>query len=186
MHPVAPSRLASRSWWLVGIAIAAVVAVGVVSAGFVVKGNSGNAGGEQNPTGFLTHFQQTGVFSTVTPNPIPAVLSTVVTLPTRLPAASTAYLLDAGVAGDEAAEWTFSESPGILLNQEMEISFTVQDEVGAATHTFTTAVFVESQAVALGAALTFDVYWDAAAAAGVTLVSETQIGQGCSAVGTCP
>lgn len=184
--PARPPRSRSRRWVLLVVGLTALLAVGVVSAAFVVQSSSGRAGGVQSGLAFLTHWQQTGVVSSTTPTPVPAALSTVVTTPTRLAAASTSYRMNAATAGHEAVEWIFSESAGGTASQEIEIQFVVEYTVGAATDTTSGSVYVESQAGAIGGTFTFDVYWDAGAALGVTFVSESEISQACSSVGTCP
>lgn len=176
----------SRRWGFASVGLVALLAVGVVSAAFVIQSSSGGAGGVQSGLAFLAHWQQTGVESSATPTPRPAALSAIAAAPTRLAAAATSYLMDAATSGDEAVEWVFTESVGITPNQEIEVQFAVQYTVGAATHTSTGTVYLESQTVAPGAALTFDLYWDTGAATGVTLLSESEISQACSSVGTCP
>jgi hypothetical protein len=186
MHAISRPRVDSRSAGLLAVAIGLVLCAGVVAASLSIQENSGGAGGVQNPTGFLTQFQETGVLAAATPNPLPVQLSAIFGAPTVLAAASSAYLTDAGTAGDAAVAWTFSETVGIATHLEIEVELSVEYLVGAVTHTTASTVFVESQATAIGATLTFTLYWDAGAPTGITFVSESQIGQECSAVGVCP
>ena len=168
------------------LGLIALLAVGTVSAAFVIQTSAGGAGGVQAGSAFLTHWQQTGVLSAATPNPVPAAVSTVAALPTRLGGASTTFRMNAATAGDQAAEWVFSETTGIATNEEIEIEFVVQYTVGATSHTLSGSVYLESQAAAIPGTLTFDLFWDAGAAAGITFVAESEISQSCSVVGTCP
>jgi hypothetical protein len=172
--------------WLVLAALAIVAVVGIATAAYVIQSNSGAAGGVQNGSAFLSHWQQTAVVSTTTPARVPAALSTTVGAPTRLPATSTPYRVDAATAGDPAAEWVFVESTGIGLNLEIEVEYTVQYTLGAVAHTASGTVYLESQAAAPGADLTFELYWDSGSAAAIELVTESEISQACSAVGSCP
>lgn len=178
--------LARRPGWTLAIAAALVLTSGLVAASFVVHSTSGEAGGVRTPAEFLTDWQQTGVASSVTPAPVPVALSSAVGAPTRLPMAAASFALDAGVAGHSALEWTFSETVGMAVNQEVELAFVIHYAVGGVPDTVSLTLYVESQATAIAAALTFDLYWDAGAAAGVAFVSESQISQGCVALGSCP
>jgi hypothetical protein len=182
----APGAPRPRWTWTLVLAVALLVGTGALAASWVVTHSTGTAGGERNGSVFLTDWQQTGVLSSTTPNPLPALVSLAVATPTRLPAVATPYRLDAGAVGNLAVEWTFSESVGLTVNQELEVSLTVQYLVGAVTHTVGLVVFLESQAVGIAAPLTFTFYWDSGAATGVTFGSESQISLGCAAVGTCP
>lgn len=183
----APARAsARRAWAWLGVIAVAALATGIATAAFVIQTGSGGAGGVQTGSQFLMHWQQTGVISATTPNPAPARASVTVTAPTRLPAGSTSYSLDAAVAGDQSVEWVFSETTGIAANEEIEVALEITYTVGAVAHAVTVQVYFESQATALDATLTFDLYWDSGVATGVTFGSETQISQACSAVGTCP
>jgi hypothetical protein len=175
-----------RSWWLLGVAVVLLVSVGIVSASFVLQSNSGHAGGVENGSVFLKNWQQTGALSSATPAPVPALVGLTASAPTRLPAAAASFGLDAGVNGHQALEWTFSESVGILVNQEIEVSFNVQYSIGATAHTTTVTAYLESQAATIGAPLSFNFYWDTGAATGITFTTESEISQACSAVGTCP
>jgi len=174
-----------RTLLALAIALWALVAAGTaVSLEFTHSGET--AAGSTNAGEFLTHFQQTGSAATTTPAPLPAVLSASAAAPTVLGGASTRYLVNAGVAGDQASDWTFTETVGIALNLEIELRFQVTYAVGAVTTTFAATAYVESQAAAPGATLTFTVYWDSGHATGVVLQSELEVSQACPAVGTCP
>ena len=163
-----------------------LAAVGVAAVSLTIGHSNETFAGEEDPTTFLTHWQETGSLQGTTPRPAPTVLSAVAATPTVLPAASTAYLIAAGTAGDEAAEWTFQETAGVAANLEIELQFTVHDVVGgtAASHAYT--VYLETQTAVIGGTLTFTLYWDGGATTGVTLVSQYEVAQTCVAVGTCP
>jgi hypothetical protein len=177
---------AYRPWWPIPAALGVLLAVGIVSAAFVIAPTSSGAGGQTNGSTFMTHWQQTEVRSGATPNPVPGAVSLAVATPTRLGGASGSLRLNAAVAAHEAVEWTFTESVGATTNQELEVAFAVEYTVGVVFHNATLTAFLESQAAAIGATLTFNIYWDSGAAAGITFVSESEISQACSAVGVCP
>jgi len=186
MHPTSSERVGRSTGWVVLAIVAVLLAGGLALGSFAVRANSGRAGGEQNPATGLADFTETGVSSSATPLALPAVLSALPATPTRLAAAGTSYLLNPGTGGDEAAEWTFSERVGILANQELEISFSVEYSLGAVTHTTAFTAYLETQATAPRASVTFTIFWDAGTTTGVTLLSEAEIAQTCSGVGTCP
>jgi hypothetical protein len=182
-------RARTRRRWAVASLVAGLAlftAVGVAALGIPIVHGNETAAGQGDATTYLTDWQQTGSLLGAVPAPLPAVLSAVNTAPTLLPTANTAYLVAAGIIGHEAAEWTFTESPGIGKSLEIEIDLQIQASVGAVVTTHAYTLYVETPAVALGATYTFTVYWDAGAAAGVTLVSQFALSQACVAVGTCP
>jgi len=176
-----------RPGWVLGATVAFLACLGVVSAGFVILNSApGAAGGTENGSVFLTDWQQTGVVSSATPAPVPGRVSVSVAAPSRLPALGGSWQLDAGVAGNQALEWTFTEAVGILTDQEIEVAFTLQYTVGTTAHTVTITAYFESQAVAIVGVLAYNLYWDAGAATGITFGAESEISQACAAVGTCP
>ena len=179
-------RPPGRAWWLVAVGVAVVLTAGAVTAGFTIGASTGGAGGVHDGSSFLTDWQQNAVLSSVTPNPAPTAASTAVAAPTRLAGASGAFALDPAVAGDLSVEWTFTEATGMPPSQEIELSFGVQYVIGGVSHDVTGTVYLESQAAAIPAALTFDFYWDAGVTVGATFAIESQISQACGAVGTCP
>jgi hypothetical protein len=180
---VLPPR--SRAWTL-GLTVAALAIAGGAVGSFAIHGTTSTSGGIENAAAWLAHWQETGVIAATTPAPVPPLLSALPTTPSRLAVAGASYLVDAGVAGDLAIEWRFAESVGILANQEIDLAFTIQYEVGIVAHTATVTVFVETQATAPVGTLAFTLYWDAGAATGITFSSETEIAQSCPSVGTCP
>jgi hypothetical protein len=166
-----------------GILLASAL-IGAVS--FQMTLSSETVSGLQNTAQFLTHFQQVGATFTATPLPVPAVVSAAPAAPTRLPGASAGLMVNAGVAGHEAASWVFHETVGVALNTEIELRFQVGYTVGAATGNFSVAEYVETQAAAPAATLTFTLYWDSGQTTGVTILSQLELSQVCTAVGTCP
>jgi hypothetical protein len=186
MHDTTRAATYRPGGWAVVALIAMVVGTGVVAGALVIRSTASDVGGIQNPATALADFQETGVLSATTPRVLPTILSALAAHPTRLAAVGTPYLLNTGTIGNLAIEWTFSESVGILANFEVELAYDVQYDVAATLHTATGTVYLETQAIVPGGALTFELYWDSGSAAGVTFVSESEIGQGCSAVGTCP
>ncbi len=186
-----PGAPRSRSAWsrrlsAVVLTLTVVAVVGLVSAAFVIQSTSGSANGVQSGSAFLTHWQQTAVLSTATPFGALPELSTTAAAPTRLAAASAAYRLDAATARDVAVEWVFTESIGIGTNLEIEMVYSVAYTLAGTTHTVSGTAYLESPATAPGVADTFDLYWDAGVATGVTFGAESEISQACSAVGACP
>jgi hypothetical protein len=175
-----------RPWGWVGIALIVLLAVGMVSAVFVITTSTGAIRGQSNGSTYLTHWQQTAVSSAATPNPLPAAVSLTVATPTRLAGVSASLRLDPADAAHQAVEWTFTESVGVPVNQEIEVAFAIEYTAGAVSHSVAVTAFLESQAAAIGGALTFNIYWDAGAAAGITFESESEISQACTAIGSCP
>ena len=181
-----PSLTRPREWWWATVGVAVLVSVGAVAAALSVVDTSGSAGGIQNGSVFLTHWQQVGVFFAATPNPVPTLASALAGTPTRLPGGSGSFTLNAARAGHQALEWRFTEALGMPLNEEVEIALTLQYTAAAVVHNVTLTVYFESQAAAPVVPLTFNLFWDAGAAAGITFGAESEISQTCSAVGACP
>jgi hypothetical protein len=142
--------------------------------------------GVQAPTQFLTHWQQVGSESGLTPAPVPRLWSGTVGAPTRLPRVSSADRIDAATTGHLALMWVFNETVGVARSTELEITFHIRYLAGAVPTTATVTRFVETQAAALAGPLTFTVYWDSGRVAGVTFVNQLEFVQVCAAVGTCP
>ncbi|MGC2788831.1 MAG: hypothetical protein WA547_02080 [Thermoplasmata archaeon] len=167
--------------------IALTVAVGGFAASLTFAHSTGDVGGIGATSPFLSGWQQTGVAASATPDPVPTPMSATVTVPTRLPATAGSLSVSAGgVAGHQALEWTFTETVGIPVNEEIELDLSIQYTAGAVSHNLTETAFLETQAGALGASLVFNLYWDAGAPAGITFGAESEISQVCSGVGTCP
>ncbi len=161
--------------------------VGVASAvSFHVGSSLERVGGTASTTEFLSHWQFVSTAPSTTPFPTPRVWSATVATPTRLARLSTTYLLNRGAFGDTGADWVFNETVGISASTELEVAFSVTYVVAGVTHSFTTTAYVETQARALVATLTFTVLWDSGAATALTVVSQTELTQVCSALGTCP
>jgi hypothetical protein len=166
------------------VVIAASVVAGAVS--FRLTASAETAGGVETPTQFLTHWQQTASEAGTFPGFTPARLSANVLAPTRLPAGSARYSVNAGVRGDVAVLWVLTESTGMAVNTEIELSFVVHYLVGTTASAFTTTLYVETQATAIGANNIYTLYFDTGAATGISYQSQLEISQICLAVGTCP
>jgi hypothetical protein len=171
--------------------VSSVVTLLVISGlGAALSFQVGSAGeqvtGVQTSTQFLTHWQFEGSATGATPRIVPRAWSTVVGTPTRLALRSASALVDVGRPGDSAAEWTINETAGIPASTELELHLSVTYLLGAGTRTFATTVYVETNARALLAPLTFTVYWDSGGRAAVVLQSQLVLSQVCSAVGVCP
>jgi hypothetical protein len=183
-------RADSRRWApTLGEAVAIAVIVGsalVAAASLRFIASPETASGEGNMGQFLAYWEQVGTAAASTPNPLPPVLSAAMAAPTVLPGASAALLVDTGVHRDVALTWTFQETVGAAPNTELELNFQVQYLLVGVPTVFSTTVYLETQAAAIGAPLTFTIYWDSGVASGVTFQSQLELSQACSAVGTCP
>jgi len=114
----------------------------------------------------------------------PALLSTSSAAPTVLPAASTSYRMNPATAGNTSVRWEFHETTATPTSTELELRFT--DGLTRAATTIT--VYLETQPTALGATLTFFVYWDAGAfgTSGVTVQTMQVNVLVCTGIGHCP
>jgi len=168
---------------LVGVVAAALV-VGAVS--FHITRSTETAGGVSSSTQFLVHWQQTGSESGTVPGRLPLQLSGTVAGPTVLPRANSRFLLNPGTRGHEAMEWLLSETVGMSVSTEMELTFVVHYTVGTTATTFSGTFYVETQPIAITVTETYTVFFDTGHATGVTFDSQLQISQACAAVGTCP
>jgi aryl-phospho-beta-D-glucosidase BglC (GH1 family) len=167
-------------------ALLAVVAGFGIAASFTVTSGPALAGsGEYHATTSIAWWSETDVGVSVQPTALPTTASATVGSPTVL-VAGTSYGVNAAVANDVAQYWKFSEATTVSVNTELEVSFTVSTGAGPTITTLT--VYIETQAVAPGAAVTFGFYYDLgnAVTTTITLNSVTEISQQCSAVGTCP
>lgn len=168
------------------VAVAVLIVVGLGVAAFDITRGTESISGSADSSTFLSDWTQTTVQIAATPNPPPAQVSQIAGAPSRLPAALGNFLLNAGRAGHTALSWTFTEARGSPTNLEIEIVFQLQFEVGAVVTHDTFTVFLETQAVVVGAALTFSIYWDSGAVGGTTFETETEVAEACVAVGACP
>jgi hypothetical protein len=185
-QPRSPEVRRRRGVVLVVLASALLI-VGVGGAiSFRITPSAEIVSGVQVPTQFLTHWQQVGSASGITPAPVPRLWSGTVGAPSRLPRVSSFERIDPATRGHLALVWVFNETVGVAASSELEITFHVQYLVGALSSAAAISVFVETQAAALAGPLTFSVFWDSGHAAGVTFVNQLEVVQVCSAVGTCP
>ena len=169
---------------VVVLVLAGSAFVGALTFRITASGETAN--GVRTSTEFLTHWQQTGSQSGNVPFVVPAGLSTIAAAPTRLGAGSTRYMANAGVAGDIAVVWVFSETVGMAVNTEIELGFVAHYLVGTTATSVSTTLYVETQAAAIGATNAYTIYYDTGQTTGVTYETQFEISQVCSAVGTCP
>lgn len=183
-----PSKSLSRRTVYVATAFAliAVVAGFGMAAFTVTQGAAITGGGTYHGTAAIAWWTESGAGVSVQPAVLPTTLSAAVGAPTVLAGAATNYGVNAAVANDVSQYWKFVEATTATVNTELELAFTVS--TGVAPVVTTLVVYVETQAAAPGAAITFGFYYDlgSAATATITLNSVTEISQLCSAVGTCP
>ena len=188
MVTVKPKKSLPRRTVYVATAFAliAVVAGFGMAAFTITNGPALSGSGTYHGTAAIAWWTETDAGVGIQPAVLPATVSGVVTAPTVLAGAAANYGVNAAVANDVAQYWKFSEATTAALNTELELGFTVSTGAGPTVTTLT--VFVETQAGAPGAAITFTFYYDLGSPAGgtITLNSVTEISQLCSAVGTCP
>ncbi len=182
-----PTRVRRR---LAGFALA--IGVLLLSTAFVaaaslrIGSSTESFGGQESPTSYLADWEETGAGPSATPAPVPAELSASMAAPTRLASVATSYLVNAGTADHTALAWSFTQATGLATNLELELAFTLHWTNDGTAETGSVTVYVETQAAAIGAALAFTLYFDAGAATGIVFVSQYELTQSCSAVGTCP
>lgn len=176
--------LGRRAGWAVALFTVVLVA-GVASAVYAVQSGTGGAGGVQDGSAFLSHWQQTAVASSTTPRAVPALASGSEAAPTVLVPRAEALRLDAAASGDAAVEWTFTETDGIAATLELSIVYSIEYSVGGPVLTASGTVYLETSADPPAANVAYELYWDAGAATGVTFESEDELSVACSAVGTC-
>ena len=170
---------------LVAFVLIAVIALAAALT-FRITLSTETVSGVQTPTHFLTNWQQTGSQAGNVPGFVPAILSANPAAPTRLPAGSARYMANAGVAGHIAVVWVFSETVGMAVNTEIELSFVAHYLVVATATAVSVTLYIETQAAAIGATNTYTIYYDTGVAAGITYQSQFSLSQVCTAVGTCP
>ncbi len=181
-------RLARRSWTAGQLAAVALVltsaVVGAVS--FRVTQSTEHAGGLESSTQFLQYWAETGSEAGTVPARLPAQLSTTVATPTRLPAGSRAFLVNAGARTDQAMVWVFTESAGMPVNTEVELQFVLHFSYGTAATSLSETVYLETRAVAIVGTNVYTLYVDAGHVTGVTFTTQIEISQECAGVGSCP
>ncbi len=163
----------------------ALTGVGL-GAHFQVIHSTETLAGLQAPTDFLPQWQQVGSLAGTSPAGVVRLWSGTATAPTRLPVLSSTTRINTLTAGDQALVWVFNETVGIALSTEIELRFVLQYHFGTATTSVTATAYIETQRRALGAPLSFTVYWDSGQATGVTWVNQLEVSLVCPAVGTCP
>lgn len=169
------------------IALLALAGSWVMAASFAItNGNVETGGGAYHGTALLAFWSESSVGVGSQPGPLPTLLSTTIGAPTVLAGAAANYAINAPVAGDVVHFWKFAETTAAPVNTEVQIQFTVSS--GAVPVVTQVTVYIETQAVAPGATITYTLYYDLGSpvAGTITLNSVTQVGLQCSAVGTCP
>jgi hypothetical protein len=179
----------NRRTILGGTLIAMLVLTGgwVAAASFTVtQSTTETGGGNFHGTSSLTYWTESSVGVATQPSTLPTVLSTTVGTPTVLAGTATNYGVNAPTANDLAHYWKFLEATSAPVSTELELQFTVS--TGAVPVITEVVDYVETQATAPGAAITFAVYYDLGSAASgtITLNSVTEVSQVCGSVGTCP
>jgi len=173
--------------------VGTVVALLAVAGGWVLAaslqigpGNTETGAGTYHGTALLTYWSETSVGVGTQPSPVPTTLSAAVATPTQLAATGQGYAINAPTAGDIVHFWKFTESTAAPAATEIELQFTVS--TGAVPVVTAVTVYIETQATIPATAQVFTLYYDLGSAATTTIVlnSVTEIGQQCSAVGTCP
>ncbi len=181
-----PYRSGVRGLLSAGLVVVILVSGFAAAASFQVRVSPEELGGNAADTGFLSAWQFVGAARGTTPAPLPRIWSAAMATPTRLPRTSGDARVNAGVAGHSAAVWTFNETTALALSTEIVIEYTVDYSIGAATHTSSGTVYIESQPRALPGPLTFTVYWDSGTAGAVEINSMLEVSLVCSAIGVCP
>jgi len=159
----------------------------VVAVSFSIQnGTVETGGGFYHGTSSLTYWTEASVGVGTQPGVLPTALSTTVGTPTVLAAAATNYAINAPTLNDLAHFWKFTEATTSPVSTELELEFTVSS--GAVPVITLVTVYIQTQAVIPGTAVTFTLFYDLGSASSgtITLNSVTEISQQCGAVGTCP
>jgi hypothetical protein len=166
--------------------LAVVAGFGLAASFTVTQGPAIAGGGEYHATNSIPWWTESSAGIAIVQTPVPATLSGVVGTPTVLAGAAASYSINAATANDVGQYWKFSEATTVTVNTELELAFTVS--TGAVPAVTTVIAYVETQAAAPGAAITFTLYYDlgSPATGTITLNSVSELVQECSAVGTCP
>jgi hypothetical protein len=166
--------------------LAVVAGFGLAASFTVTSGPALNGAGEYHATNSIAWWTEASAGVAIVQTPVPATLSAAAGAPTVLAGAATSYAVNAATANDVGQYWKFTEATTAVVNTEIEIAFTVS--TGVVPTVTTQVAYIETQAAAPGAALTFTIYYDlgSAATATITLNSVSELAQQCSAIGTCP
>ncbi|MCI4366053.1 MAG: hypothetical protein L3K10_08395 [Thermoplasmata archaeon] len=172
-----------------GTIVAMLIIAGswVMAASFAIQNGTTETGsGAYHGTAAIAYWTETAVGVGTQPGVLPAVLSGTAGTPTVLAGAATNYAVNAPTLNDIAHFWKFSEATTAPINTEVELQLTIS--TGAVPVITAVIVYVETQAVAPGSAITFTLYYDLGSPSSgtITLNAVTQISQQCAAVGTCP
>jgi hypothetical protein len=168
------------------VALLSIVLVGptIAAAEQFLPGAAESAGGAYVAQSSPAYWVWEGTEIWTVPVTVPALLSPVVTAPTRLAATGGSYVLDAAKAGNTSVRWEFEETTGAPTSAELEVRILV----GLSNPSVAIKLYVETQAAVLTRALTFFLYWDAGKFAPTGLTVETMQASFlvCSSIGHCP
>jgi hypothetical protein len=167
-------------------AFAVVLAISAVTTGMTfTSGYVERVGTSGHPARTASGWSFVGAALQTTPRPVPGSVSAVVTAPTRLPGAGISLQLNPGVSGQRDIAWSFNESFTVSANQEWMLTFKVNYVVGGVAQSFSTTVYIETQAIVPLAPTTYLFLWDGGRRA-VTPTSELELAQPCTSIGSCP
>jgi hypothetical protein len=185
----------TRSWrpnnrQIVGTTLIALLAIAggwVMAASFsITNGATETGAGAYHGTALLTFWSETAAGVGGQPGALPTALSTTIGTPTVLAGAAANYAVNTPTAGDIVHYWKFAETTAAPINTEVEMQFSVS--TGAVPTVTQVTVFIETQASAPGATITYTLYYDLGAASSgtITLNSVTEVSLQCASVGNCP
>jgi hypothetical protein len=169
------------------IALLALTGGWVMAASFsITDGSTETGAGAYHGTALMTYFSETSVGVGSEPGTLPTALSVTVGTPTVLAAAAANYAVNTPTSGDIVHYWKFAETTAAPTSTEVELQFTIS--TGAVPAVTQATVFIETQATAPAATITYTIYYDlgSPATATITLNSVTEVSLQCTAVGTCP
>ena len=177
-------------WGLTVGAISIAAILGIVggftlgAATQVTQGTTENSQGAFVSQASQTYWLWHATILVAIPVPVPAAASTTVTAPTVLPAGGTSYTINPSTAGAESVRWQFAEQTTAPASTELEFRFVA----GLNGPSSSIRIYLETQALAPFAAVTYFLYWDAGAFPPTSLTIETMqvTVLVCTSVGHCP
>ncbi len=152
----------------------------------ITQGSTETGSGVYHGTTALTYWTEASAGVATQPGTAPTALSVTVGTPTVLAAAATNYAVNAWTLNDIGHFWKFTEATTAPVSTEVELQIAVS--TGSPATVTNVAVYIETQATAPGAALTFTLWYDlgSPATATITLNSVTQVSEQCTGIGACP
>jgi hypothetical protein len=185
VHP--PERAAALMWG--AVVAGTLLAATFLGWGFAAPATIGSGTPEQAQGADVgektpTYWVWEGTQRWMIPTPVPALLSSVVTVPTVLPATAATYAINAATAANTSVRWTFQETVAAPTSTELELRFTA----GLSRAAVTITVYLETRSTGLTGALLFTLFWDAGpfAPTGITVQTMQVTVQACASVGHCP